>query len=92
MMNNHWSVEFKPSALKELKKLDKNSQNRIFHFIDTVKANSSPRVLGKPLKGEWSGFWSFRVGQYRMVAHLKDKVMMITIVKFDHRKDVYKGH
>jgi len=46
--------------------------------------------LGKPLKGELSGKWSVRIGDYRIVYTINDDVKTVTLLSVRHRKTAYK--
>lgn len=62
-MSKKWVVEFRPSAFKELKKLDRPVQKQILDFLDGIaEGNSTLRVLGKLLQGDKAGIWRYRVG------------------------------
>ena len=49
-----------------------------------------PRQLGKPLKGQHSELWRYRVGDYRVVCDLRDEVLVVLVVRIGHRKEVYE--
>jgi mRNA interferase RelE/StbE len=50
----------------------------------------APTVVGKPLQGELSGYWSARRGSYRVVYRLDDDQRAVVVVRIDHRSDVYR--
>ncbi len=77
--------------LKQVSKLDKPIQKRIFSYMDEVAQLENPRSRGKALTGELVGFWRYRVGDYRLLCRIKDKQLIINVVKVGHRKDVYKN-
>ena len=55
-------IEFDPKAVKELKKLDHIAQKRIVEYLNLknkVAIQSSPRDLGKALKGDKLGLWRY---------------------------------
>ncbi len=86
-----YSIVFEKLAKKELAKLDKSQQELIISWIDkNLKTTENPRVLGKALKGEKSGYWRYRVGDYRLIAKITDTEITIFIVRIGHRKNVYK--
>jgi hypothetical protein len=48
-----WTIEFEKDAIKELKKLDRPTKERIINFLKDRVANSDdPRQLGKALTGD----------------------------------------
>lgn len=50
-----------------------------------------PRSIGAALKGsELGDFWKYRVGDYRVIAEIQDKVLRIYVVEIGNRRDVYR--
>jgi len=49
----------------------------------------NPHRVGKPLRGELSGQWSARRGQYRIVYVIHEQTVVVTVVRVAHRRDVY---
>ena len=85
-----WVYKIKEHALKQLGKLDQETQRRIFAFMDERLAGTDdPRQWGKPLKGELRGIWRYRVGHYRLLCELQDNVMVVLVVRVEHRRSVY---
>ena len=73
-------------ALKELMKIPVSQRILIEKKIDDLSTN--PRPSGnKKLKG--SEFYRIRSGNYRVVYAIEDGVLIITVIKIAHRKDVY---
>jgi mRNA interferase RelE/StbE len=87
-----WQIEFDPAALNDLSKLDRQIQKRITNFLHERLENiDNPRNIGGPLRGEVLGrFWKYRVGDYRLVCDIKDKIIKIIIINIGHRKEVYR--
>ena len=87
-----WRVEFEDAALKELAKLDKPVARRILAFLrERVAALDDPRSVGEALKGSKLGeFWKYRVGDYRIVAHIEDKALRVLVLKVGNRREVYR--
>lgn len=82
-----YEVEFKPSSLKELKKLPKNISLRILKSIDKLSAN--PRVGNvRPMVGIKS--WRLKIGEYRVVYDINDNKLLVLIIRVRYRKDVYR--
>lgn len=77
---------FKSSVKKDLKKI---AEIDIKRNIETIVSELAENPnTGKKLKGEFSGLFSFRTGDYRVIyTALKDGVLVLRI---GHRKDVYK--
>jgi mRNA interferase RelE/StbE len=86
-----WTTAFLPSALKELKKLDRDAAARIVETLETrIAALDDPRSLGAPLKGEHEGYWRWRIGDYRVIAQIRDERVLILVVRVAHRRQVYR--
>jgi mRNA interferase RelE/StbE len=87
-----WRVEFADSAAKQLRKLDPQIAKRILTFLrDRVAVLEDPRSIGEALRGkEFGSFWKYRVGDWRIIADLDDRVMLITLVRLGNRRAVYR--
>lgn len=87
-----WQIEFDPSAAKELAKLDKPTARRIVQFLrERVSPLKDPRSLGEALRGDDLGsFWKYRLGDYRVVAEIIDRRVVIIVVRVGHRREVYR--
>jgi mRNA interferase RelE/StbE len=85
-----WSIEFDRGIEKSLSRLSSVNQRRILDFLDTCVASGDPRARGKALQGPLSGLWSYRVGDYRILALIEDARMTILVVEISHRSQVYR--
>jgi mRNA interferase RelE/StbE len=84
-----YSIQFKNSALKELRKLPKAFSEQVAKDINDLANN--PRPHGhKKLEGNES-LYRIRSGNYRVVYQIQDKVLMILVVRIGDRKDVYNN-
>lgn len=74
-----------------LKKLDRLTAAMILDWIrKNLEACENPRTHGKTLTGRLGGFWRYRVGDYRLIAHIDDAQIIILIVRIGHRSDIYE--
>lgn len=87
-----WTIELDPRAQKELEKLDHQTARRIVRFLlERLAKLEDPRSLGDALKGSELGeFWKYRVGDYRIIAHIEDKLVRILVVRIGNRREVYR--
>ncbi len=87
-----WRIEFSPLAEKALGKLDRQIAQRILRFLhDRVAPLDDPRQIGEALKGSTLGaFWKYRVGDYRIIAHIDDGVVRILVVNVGNRREIYR--
>jgi len=85
-------TEFLPEAQKDLARLDKPVAQRILRFLnDRVKSLDNPREIGQALKApEFGKYWKYRVGDYRLIAQILDKEILILIIHIGHRKRIYR--
>lgn len=87
-----YSVNFDKKALKEFRKLDKPVQKRIVTWLEQhISGSENPRLLGKALEGNFNTLWRYRVGNYRIIADIKDDEFIVLIVKTGKRNDIYKS-
>jgi mRNA interferase RelE/StbE len=84
-----WRIEFERPALREFEKLDRRTRTRILAFLtQRLATRDGPRQLGEGLRGSDLGeFWRYRVGDYRILARLKDKELVILVIRVGHRRE-----
>ena len=76
--------------MKQLKKLDKHTASLILGWIrKNLEGCENPRLHGKALTANRTGQWRYRVGDYRIIAELQDKQIVILILNVGHRRDIY---
>lgn len=86
-----YTVEYTPRAVKELKKLDKQTRSLIIGWIEkNLVECENPRQHGKGLTANRSGQWRYRVGNYRIIADISDEKIVILVLSVGHRSEVYK--
>ena len=77
------------SAEKDMDKLPSAALKKVEVAIDHL--SHEPRPAGcKKLKGSYENLWRIRVGDYRVVYLIADKIEVIDIRRVRHRKDVYE--
>lgn len=75
------------ATFKELEKLDSENQKLIFSKIkDLVKGIFT---TDKALKGKHKGKFRKRAGNYRIVYLKENDILVITLIRIAHRKEVY---
>lgn len=85
-----WAYRFDERALKELRKLGKQAQRDIITYLeDRIAGAEDPRRFGKGLKADLAGLWRYRVGDYRIVCHIRDGELLVLVVAVGHRRQVY---
>ncbi|MBY0501639.1 MAG: type II toxin-antitoxin system RelE/ParE family toxin [Alphaproteobacteria bacterium] len=89
-ISTKWSIHFNKIAQKNFEKLDKQTQKKIQKFLrERLLQAENPRLLGKPLSGNLSDFWRYRIEDYRVICKIEDKELIILVVRIAHRSRVY---
>ena len=83
-----YKVAYLDSVEEDLKKLNKAIVRKILTRIETYLA-CDPKELGKPLKGEFQGYWRYRWGDYRVIYKISEREILIVVLHISNRKDVY---
>lgn len=83
----NYKIQIKPSAFKELKKIPKKDLQKITKKILSLSVNPRPAGCEK-LSGQEK--YRLRQGNYRIVYSIEDDMLIVTIVKIGHRKEIYK--
>lgn len=76
-----------PGAARDIRELPAAVAERARRGLERLAEN--PR-LGKPLQGELRPFWSYRVGDYRVVYEIRDRELIVLVVMLGHRREVYE--
>jgi mRNA interferase RelE/StbE len=88
-----WRIEFAESAQKQFAKLGRESQTRIRKFLrERIAPSEDPRDYASPLRSTLAGLWKFRIGNYRIVAEIRDEEVLVLVLRVGHRKNIYGGH
>ena len=87
-----YRIEFSEDAGKQLKKLDKETRERLLRFmLERIGKLEDPRSVGEALKGATLGeLWKYRVGDWRLVSLIEDERVVVLVLKIGHRREVYK--
>ena len=85
-----YSVVLTDQVLKQLRKMDKHVATMLLSWIErNLDGTTQPRALGKPLVGNHKNKWRYRVGMYRILAHIQDDTLIILVLTAAHRKKAY---
>ncbi len=86
-----WTIEIARTAEKQIKKLNRPTQQSIVRFLrERLQAADNRRQWGKPLHGDKRGLWRYRVGDYRLICEIQDEKITVLVLEVAHRKDVYR--
>lgn len=86
-----YDVLFSNKAKKVLKKMDRQEAIMLMSWIKkNLLETQNPRLHGKALTGDFSNYWRYRVGSYRLITEIVDSELIIHMINIGHRKDIYK--
>ena len=87
-----YKIIYEEKAVRQIKKLDPSVKKLIRSWIEkNLVDTENPRIHGKGLTGDKSGYWRYRVGDYRIIAEINDTEITIIIIEVAHRTKVYKS-
>lgn len=72
--------------LKQLKKLNKETQKRIISTLERIRIR--PYSYVKKLVG--SPYFGLRAGDYRIILDIKEDNLIIYVLELGHRRNIYK--
>ncbi|QJR18241.1 type II toxin-antitoxin system RelE family toxin [Pelagibacterium halotolerans] len=86
-----WTVKYGSGVEKQLRKLGQEPQRRIRRHMESVVARlDDPRQAGSALMGQLSGYWRYRIGDYRVLCRIIDGELLVLVVEVGHRREVYR--
>ena len=77
-----------PQAQRQLNKLAANVRATLEDAIDRLASNPRPHGVQKLAGGE--NEYRIRQGDYRIVYEIRDKVLVVAVVRVGHRRDIYR--
>ncbi|QNI03301.1 type II toxin-antitoxin system RelE/ParE family toxin [Halomonas sp. SH5A2] len=84
----NYKLVFKKSVSKDFRSIPNKDVARILHRIEELQYNPRP-VGSEKLSGKER--YRIRQGAYRVVYEVADDILIITVVKVGHRKNVYQN-
>jgi mRNA interferase RelE/StbE len=89
--NLAWTIRIADTALEDMNSLAKSDRERVLKFIyQRLQNHPDPRRLAEPLFGSFAGFGRFRVGDFRLICKFIETVLVVTVVRVKHRREVYR--
>ena len=83
-----YQLQLLPTARRELLKLPAKIRVRVTDAIRGLQAN--PRPTGcKKLAGN-ADYYRIRVGDYRVLYEIRDRVLLVLVIRVGHRREVYR--
>jgi mRNA-degrading endonuclease RelE of RelBE toxin-antitoxin system len=85
-----WVLQVASSAERQLARLPERVAAAVVEFM-VGPLTENPRRVGHPRQRELAGLWSARRGAYRVIYEIDDDAGTVTILRIDHRSDVYRA-
>lgn len=74
----------------DIKRLDATLQTRLLNKLEWIGQNAE-LLHHQALKGTaWDGCFKYHVGDYHIIYHIDQPSTKLTILKVEHRREVYK--
>ena len=83
-----YKILIKKSAAKELENIPRRDLKKIIDRIQSLANNPRPPGSQKLSQSE---LYRIRQGNYRIVYEIKDKELIIHVVKVGHRREIYRS-
>jgi mRNA interferase RelE/StbE len=85
-----YKVEWRDEARRAFLRLDKAIQERVQRVVDRLAENPRP-AQATPLVGD-PRTWRVRSGSWRILYEIHDDQLVVLVLDFGHRSEVYGGH
>ena len=82
-----YEVRLAPAAVRQLRKLDPPGRRRVQAAIDLLAEDPRPPGARQLVGG--AGEWRVRTGDFRIVYDIRDRELVVLVIKVGHRRDVY---
>jgi len=85
-----YRVEFTRSARKEFERLPAKFRSKVIEALTLLSVNPYSELLQiKKLRGE-EHLFRVRLRDHRVVYEIRDKTLVVTVIKIGHRREVYR--
>ena len=85
-----YKVVLSLSAEKFYLKCDKSLAKKLVRCFQNLENNPRYHPNIKSLKGNYSGCYRYRVGDYRVVYSIDDDIVTVNVILIAHRRQVYE--
>ncbi|MFH2059677.1 MAG: type II toxin-antitoxin system RelE/ParE family toxin [Pseudomonadota bacterium] len=59
-------------------------------MFERIASSNDSRRFGEALKHNFSIFWKYRLGNYRVICDIHEETVTVLVVRIGHQKKVYK--
>ena len=85
-----YEVLLHPDAQKVYAKADKVLAKKIAKCLQQLEQYPQSHPNIKSLKGEYSGLYRYRIGDYRVIYSVEDEIVQVFVVAIVHRSQAYE--
>lgn len=83
-----YTVRLDPRARKALDRLPDEVHGRVMRKLDALEEN--PRLMGVEKLAGPEDLYRVRVGDWRIVYAIRDRELVVIVVRIGHRREVYR--
>lgn len=84
-----YGIEWRPSARKEVRRLDPPVRRRVIDAIEALAHD--PRPAGSVTLAGSPGWRRIRIGGYRVVYDVNDRALVVLVLRVGSRGEVYRA-
>jgi mRNA interferase RelE/StbE len=85
-----WRLETTRAFDRSLRRLDRPDARRVVAYLLEAVASGDPRSRGAGLSAGRAGYWRYRIGDFRVVAHIEDARLVVVALDVGHRSTIYR--
>jgi len=85
-----WYLRTSPQFDKAARHIDHTVLRRIRAYLDDVCELDDPRQRGKGLTANLTGYWRYRIGDWRVLAEIRDEELEIVAIELGNRSEIYR--
>lgn len=82
-----WTLKLSEQATRFYEGLSGKHKRQMASAFDRLMQDPH---IGKALQGELKGYWSYRVGVYRVIYLIRHAEIIVEVLRIQHRKEVYE--
>ncbi|MGH9115840.1 MAG: type II toxin-antitoxin system RelE family toxin [Acidimicrobiales bacterium] len=83
-----YAIEWRPSARKQIRRLDVSVRRRVLEAIDNL--SQEPRPVGSVILTGSPGWRRIRIGGYRVVYEVQDDILVVLVLRVGSRGGFYR--
>ena len=85
-----YEVLLHPDAQKVYANAPKARSKKIARCLQQLEQNPRSHPNIKALKGDYAGYYRYRIGDYRVIYSVEDEVVQVFVVAIAHRSEAYE--